>query len=246
MPSIKNISALVIDDEPLAHQVIETYAQDLDFLEVAGHCHRATEAYGFLAEHDVDLIFLDINMPKLKGLDFLRTLDRRPKVIITSAYGEYALESFELQVSDYLLKPFRFSRFLRAVNKVRQELEQGADAGAKEGRKSSGASAEITDHLFVKVDRQYRRLDFKDLHYLESYGNYVKLWTSEEDFLLTARTLSSFQSELPPTFQKIHKSYIVNKALVDYLEGNQLAMRSGKILPVGKLQREAVKRWIVG
>ncbi len=254
MPSIKNISALVIDDEPLAHQVIETYAQDLDFLEIAGHCHRATEAYGFLAEHAVDLIFLDINMPKLKGLDFLRTLDRRPKVIITSAYGEYALESFELQVSDYLLKPFRFSRFLRAVNKVRQELEKGtvassargAAAGARNHINSSGASTEITDHLFVKVDRQYRRLDFKDLHYLESYGNYVKLWTSEEDFLLTARTLSSFQSELPPSFQKIHKSYIVNKALVDYLEGNQLAMRNGQVLPVGKLQREAVKRWIVG
>jgi len=245
LPSIKNISALVIDDEPLAHQVIETYAQDLDFLEIAGHCHRATEAYGFLAEHAVDLIFLDINMPKLKGLDFLRTLDRRPKVIITSAYGEYALESFELQVSDYLLKPFRFSRFLRAVNKVRQELEKGgADAGAKAAKKSSAAPPEINDHLFVKVDRQYRRLDFKNLHYLESYGNYVKLWTSEEDFLLTARTLSSFQSELPPSFQKIHKSYIVNKALVNYLEGNQLAMRSGKILPVGKLQREAVRRWV--
>lgn len=241
-----NITALIIDDEPLAHQVIETYAQDLDFLDIAGHCHRATEAYGFLSEHAVDLIFLDINMPKLKGLDFLRTLDRRPKVIITSAYGEYALESFELQVSDYLLKPFRFSRFLRAVNKVRQELEKGADAGAKQAKKSKGASSEITDHLFVKVDRQYRRLDFKDLHYLESYGNYVKLWTSQEDFLLTARTLSSFQAELPPTFQKIHKSYIVNKALVDYLEGNQLAMRSGQVLPVGKLQREAVKRWVMG
>jgi len=118
-PSSNNISALIIDDEPLAHQVIESYAKDLDFLEIVGNCHRATEAYGMLGNRTVDLIFLDINMPELQGLDFLRTLEHKPRVIVTSAFQEYAIESFELQVSDYLLKPFRFTRFLRAVNKVR-------------------------------------------------------------------------------------------------------------------------------
>lgn len=233
-----NISALIIDDEPLAHQVIEAYAKDLDFLNIVGNCHRATEAYGFLGRERVDLIFLDINMPELQGLDFLRTLEHKPRVIITSAFEEYAIESFELQVSDYMLKPFRFTRFLRAVNKVRSEL--GGAAGAGEGMEAK------EDHLFVKVDRQYRRVAFADIHYLESYGNYVKIWTGES-FLLTPRTLSGMMEELPSTdFLKIHKSYVVRKALVDYLEGNQLVMKNQQVLPVGKLQREAVRDWVKG
>ncbi len=235
-----HLTALVIDDEPLAHQIITTYAKDLDFLQITGHCHRATEAYPLLSRQPVDLIFLDINMPDLKGLDFLRTLERRPKVIITSAFEEYALESFELQVSDYLLKPFRFTRFLRAVNKVQKELgKTGAAAGAMTGNRPA-------DHLFIKVDRQHRRVEFSDILYLESYGNFVKVWVGA-DFLLTTRTLSSLAAELPANdFLKIHKSFVVQKAKVDYLEGNQLMMPNGAALPVGKLQREAVKAWIKG
>lgn len=234
------LAALVIDDEPLAHQIIDTYAKDLDFLDITGHCHRATEAYPLLQNGDIDLIFLDINMPDLKGLDFLRTLERRPKVIITSAFEEYAIESFELQVSDYLLKPFRFARFLRAVNKVQKELGKGgADAGAKTGNPQA-------DHLFIKVDRQYRRVELTDILYLESYGNFVKVWTGPS-FLLTTRTLSSLVEELPAAeFLKIHKSFVVQKSKVEYLEGNQLMMPNGNALPVGKLQREAVKSWIKG
>jgi DNA-binding LytR/AlgR family response regulator len=232
------ISALIIDDEPLAHQVVEAYAKNLDFLNIIGNCHRATEAYGFLSREQVDLIFLDINMPELQGLDFLRTLEHKPRVIITSAFEEYAIESFELQVSDYLLKPFRFTRFLRAVNKVRSEL--GENAGAGEGVEAR------EDHLFVKVDRQYRRVEFADIHSLESYGNYVKIWTGDS-FLLTTRTLSGMMEELPSAdFLKIHKSYVVRKSLVDYLEGNQLVMKNAQVLPVGKLQREAVREWVKG
>ncbi|WP_246144246.1 LytR/AlgR family response regulator transcription factor [Neolewinella aurantiaca] len=239
MSSTSNtISALIIDDEPLAHQIIEAYAKDLDFLTIVGTCHRATQAYSLLSEKEVDLIFLDINMPELQGLDFLRTLERKPRVIITSAFEEYAIESFELQVSDYLLKPFRFTRFLRAVNKVRSEL--GGAAGASEGTEAR------EDHLFVKVDRQYRRVELADIHYLESYGNYVKIWTGDS-FLLTTRTLSGMMEELPSAdFLKIHKSYVVRKALVDYLEGNQLVMKNTQVLPVGKLQRDAVREWVKG
>ncbi len=236
--SKNNISALIIDDEPLAHQVIESYAKDLDFLNIVGNCHRATEAYSLLGRKRIDLIFLDINMPELQGLDFLRTLEHKPRVIITSAFEEYAIESFELQVSDYLLKPFGFTRFLRAVNKVRSEAGEAAGTG-------QGFEAK-EDHLFVKVDRQYRRLEFADIHYLESYGNYVKIWTGES-FLLTPRTLSGMMEELPAAdFLKIHKSYVVRKALVDYLEGNQLVMKNAQVLPVGKLQREAVRDWVRG
>lgn len=177
-------------------------------------------------------------MPDLQGLDFLRTLEHKPRVIITSAFEEYAIESFELQVSDYLLKPFRFTRFLRAVNKVKREL--GGNAGAGEGTEAK------EDHLFVKVDRKYQRLELTDIHYLESYGNYVKIWTGES-FLLTTRTLSGMIEELPPEdFLKIHKSFVVRKALVHYLEGNQLVMKNKQALPVGKLQRETVREWVKG
>lgn len=241
-----HITALIIDDEPLAHQIIETYAKNLDFLDIAGNCHRATEAYALLEKQRVDLIFLDINMPELMGLDFLRTLTHQPRVIITSAFEEYAIESFELQVSDYLLKPFRFARFLRAVNKVRAEL--GAAAGAMSGTGQQGRDNNTGEdgYLFIKVDRQYRRVELADILYLESYGNYVKVWTGPE-FLLTTRTLHSLIEELPiADFLKIHKSFVVQKSKVDYLEGNQLVMKNGQALPVGKLQREVVSAWVKG
>ncbi|MFK8164913.1 MAG: LytR/AlgR family response regulator transcription factor [Lewinella sp.] len=243
--STATISALVIDDEPLAHQIIETYAKDLDFLNIVGNCHRATEAYALLEKQQIDLIFLDINMPELMGLDFLRTLTHQPRIIITSAFEEYAIESFELQVSDYLLKPFRFARFLRAVNKVRGEL--GAAAGATSGTIQQGSTNTGDDgYLFIKVDRQYRRVELADVLYLESYGNYVKVWTGPE-FLLTTRTLHSLTQELPAEeFLKIHKSFVVQKSKVDYLEGNQLVMKNGQPLPVGKMQREAVSAWVKG
>jgi len=244
--SATNISALIIDDEPLAHQIIETYAKNLDFLDIVGNCHRATEAYALLEKQRIDLIFLDINMPELMGLDFLRTLTHQPRVIITSAFEEYAIESFELQVSDYLLKPFRFARFLRAVNKVRGEL--GADAGAASGTAQQGTDKNTADenYLFIKVDRQYRRVELADILYLESYGNYVKVWTGPK-FLLTTRTLHSLIQELPTEdFIKIHKSFVVQKSNVDYLEGNQLVMKNGQALPVGKMQREVVGAWVKG
>jgi DNA-binding LytR/AlgR family response regulator len=243
--SAARISALIIDDEPLAHQIIETYAKNLDFLDIIGNCHRATEAYAILEKQRVDLIFLDINMPELMGLDFLRTLTHQPRVIITSAFEEYAIESFELQVSDYLLKPFRFARFLRAVNKVRGEL--GADAGAILETTQQGTGNTGDDgYLFIKVDRQYRRIEMSDILYLESYGNYVKVWTGPE-FLLTTRTLHSLAAELPTAdFLKIHKSFVVQKSKVDYLEGNQLVMKNGPSLPVGKMQRDVVAAWVKG
>lgn len=232
------IRTLIIDDEPLARQVIDRYAENLEGLEVIGQCGKATEAYGILEKQRVDLIFLDINMPGLSGLDFLRTLTHRPRIIITSAYEKYAIESFDLQVSDYLLKPFGFPRFLQAVNKVRGELAAAAGAVQVDGNGE--------DHLFLRIDRQYRRVNFADIHYLEAYGNYVKIWTGES-FLLATKTLSGLTREIPEAdFIKIHKSYVVQKALVDSLDGNQIILRGGTALPIGKLQREAVYRWVRG
>ena len=177
-------------------------------------------------------------MPKLKGLDLLKSLQQKPLVIITSAYEEYALASFELDVCDYLLKPFRFDRFLKAVMKA-QELYQ-----LKQNQSDSGG--EEAKQFFIKVDKRHVQLNYEEVQFLESYGNYVKVWTADK-FHLTPRTLSSFEEQVPEhQFIRIHKSFVVNTQQVDYLEGNQVFMKNGKAIPLGKNHRQAFKQLISG
>jgi DNA-binding LytR/AlgR family response regulator len=225
---------LIIDDEPLAHDVIIKYIEDTPFLELAGQCYRATEALEFLNRQPVDLLFLDIRMPRLNGLEFLRTLHQRPLVIITSAYEEYALQGFDLAVCDYLLKPFRFDRFLQAVNRAYAQFNQAQPAP------SSSANPQSPAQLAVKTDKKLVFVDLQNIYYLESLGNYVKVW-HENTYLLTARTLSSYEAELPAdTFVRIHKSYILNRKMIHALEGNIVHLRNGKQLPLGKNYKHAV------
>jgi len=228
------IHAIIADDEPLAHNIILKYAADVPFFKIVGQCYKATDAYALLENETVDLIFLDINMPRLKGLDFLRTLQHPPRVIITSAFKEYALDGYELRVSDYLLKPFRFDRFLRAVNAVRKSLQPPP---ASENKPASEAL-----QLFVKVDKKQLQISTANLQVLESYGNYVKLWQGE-NYQLTPRTLASFRDVLPPHFVQIHKSFIVNRHFIDYVEGAMIVLRNQKVIPVGKSYRKEVQGW---
>lgn len=230
------LHALIVDDEPLAHKVILQYVEDVPFVEVVGQVYQATDAYAVLEQETIDLLFLDINMPKLKGLDFLRTLSKPPAVIITSAYEEYALEGFSLQVCDYLLKPFRFERFLQAVLKARKQQESTALATTTEAVREQ--------KIFIKVDKRQVQIKLRDIVHLESYGNYVKVWL-EDNYLLTPRTLTSFEQELPDTFARIHKSFVIQKACIDYVEGNQIKMTNGQVLPIGKNHRTAVKQWFL-
>ncbi|WP_423735142.1 LytR/AlgR family response regulator transcription factor [Chitinophaga caseinilytica] len=271
-----SLQCLIVDDEPLAHDVILQYARDIPDLEIVGQCYLATEALAFLNRRPVDLIFLDIRMPRLSGLDFLRTLQHRPLVIITSAYEEHALEGYELEVCDYLLKPFRFDRFLKAVNRAQSifrlraegENQQRAQQGKgqeqwaqstgnspasetppvrsfpQEGEPVSSANPYISDdrgRLFVKSDRKWIQVELEQVQYLESLGNYVKIWEAER-FILTPRTLSSFEEQLPSeTFIRIHKSFILNRRFVRSIEGNIIQLKSGKQLPLGKNYRHVVR-----
>lgn len=233
------LKALIIDDEPLAHLIIQEYAKELPFLEIVGQCHLATEAISVLKEQSIDLLFLDINMPKLTGLEFLRTLKVVPKVIITSAYAEHALESFELDVCDYLLKPFRFDRFLKAVNKVQElvALEQITPI-------SKENSSTEDQQLFIKSDKRLINISLSEIFYLESYGNYVKVWL-ENEFHLTPKTLTHFEELLPTTdFYRIHKSFILNRKYINYVEGNSVVMKNKKQLPIGKNQRSSFKEFL--
>jgi DNA-binding LytR/AlgR family response regulator len=237
---MSRIRALIIDDEPLAHKVILEYVKDIPFLEIVGQCYLATEAYTFLSQSQVDLLFLDIQMPKLKGLDFLRTLDQKPQVILTTAYEEYALEGYELQVCDYLLKPFRFDRFLKAVNKAQQQINHSPVlTSAEEPRRP-----ESGENIFVKVDKRFIQIALKDIQYIESYGNYIKIWTGES-FHLTAQTLSGFADTLSfEQFLRVHKSFIVQSSFIDYVEGNLIKMGNGNRVPIGKSYQQQIKQWL--
>ncbi|MCF0074374.1 LytTR family DNA-binding domain-containing protein [Dyadobacter sp. CY261] len=232
-----NLRCLIVDDEPLAHDVILRYMEDIPFLEKAGQCYLATEAFAFLSHHAVDLIFLDIRMPKLSGLDFLRTLNQRPLVIITSAFEEHALESFELEVIDYLLKPFRFDRFLKAANRA---LEQHM-LRKQPALPQVPAMQHDMELLYIKSDKKLVQMPLDDVYYLESLGNYVKVW-AHDHFLLTQRTLGSFEEQLPgEVFIRIHKSFILNRKFVHYIEGNTIRLRNGKELPLGKTFKHVIK-----
>lgn len=234
-----SLRCLIIDDEPLAHDIILAYINDVPFLTNIGHCYRATEALDFLNNHEIDLIFLDIRMPKLSGLDFLRTLQHKPLVVITSAYEEYALESFDLAVCDYLLKPFRFDRFLKAVNRAQEiynlknPVEKPVNMLQKEGV--------ATDKIAIKADKKHILLSLDEILYFESLGNYVKVW-KDDGFLLTPRTLTSFEEQLPSTFVRIHKSFILNKKYVNYLEGNMAFLKNEQQIPVGKNYKATIKQ----
>jgi DNA-binding LytR/AlgR family response regulator len=234
-----SLRCLIIDDEPLAHDIILAYINDVPFLTNIGHCYRATEALEFLSNHEIDLIFLDIRMPKLSGLDFLRTLHHKPLVIITSAYEEYALESFDLAVCDYLLKPFRFDRFLKAVNRAQEvyNLKNQPDKTVNVSQKKGVSNEKIA----IKADKKHILISLDEILCLESLGNYVKVW-KDDGFLLTPRTLTSFEEQLPSTFVRIHKSFILNKKYVHYMEGNMIFLKNGQQLAIGKNYKSIIKQ----
>jgi DNA-binding LytR/AlgR family response regulator len=235
------LNALIIDDEPLAHDIILEYVKSIPFIAVVGQCYLATEALSILNQQAIDLIFLDINMPKIKGLDFLRTLKTPPIVIITSAYGEYALESFELDVCDYLHKPYRFDRFLKATNKALEwyQLKNKTDLSRPTQLKTTKESTD--QHIFIKSDKKHIQVALEDIYYLESYGNYVKIWLIDS-FHLTPATLSSFENDLSPDqFIRIHKSYIINQRTIDYMEGNMITLKNTQKLSIGKNYRSKIK-----
>ncbi|MDR6197520.1 LytTR family DNA-binding domain-containing protein [Siphonobacter sp. SORGH_AS_0500] len=226
-------NCLIVDDEPLAHEVLLRYIADIPFLKNVGQCYLATEALTFLNTQAVDLVFLDIHMPKLNGLDFIRTLQQPPLIIITSAHEAYALESFNLEVCDYLLKPFRFDRFLKAVNRAQTQLDFRRQMAVTE-TKNEGMPSLESSFIYVKSDKKRVKVVLDEVLYFESLGNYVKVWGPQK-FLLTPRTLISFEEQLPKdSFIRIHKSFIINKKFIHYLEANMIHLSHGKALPIGK------------
>lgn len=228
------LNCIIVEDEPIARGILRTYILQVPYLRLLGECTDAFEAMQLINKQAVDLVFLDINMPRLSGLDMLRTLKKYPAIIITSAYPEYALDGFELSVTDYLLKPFSFPRFVQATEKVLNQNELSEKSYVQPGK---------DDFLMVKSDKKLTKIFFNDITYVEAYGNYIFIYCGPER-IMSKQTLTQFEEQLPGNkFVRIHKSYVVSMKAVKFFEGNEVAV-DGKKLPVGKVYRnEMLKRF---
>ncbi len=229
------ITYLIIDDEHIAHDIIKGYCNMLPNLEFKADCYDAIAAIDYLSKHKVDLIFLDLNMPKLKGFEFLKTLSSAPKVIVTTAYSEFAIEGYELNVVDYLLKPFSFERFLSAINKV-----TAAHINTVE-KQNSGNPKPEEQHIFLKQNNSHIQVDLDSILFIEASGNYTKVVTTKET--ITIREKISDTIQLLPTndFMQVHKSFAIAKKHISSIEGNRIYM-ADYIVPIGKLYKANVNR----
>lgn len=232
------IRCLIVDDEPLAHKVIRSYCEDLPYVEIVGSAHSAIEAMNFLNAQTIDLLFLDINMPRIQGLDFLKTLTNPPLVIVTTAYQEFALESYEQRVIDYLLKPFSLERFLKAINRA-NEQKKLLDGQSKPVAQPVITSVPERETLFIKGDKKVHQISVSDILYMESYGSYVKVHLPAE-LIITLERLVNYESKLADQgFIRIHKSYLVPIKKIEVIEGNELVV-AGQRLPIGAVYRHNV------
>lgn len=218
------LKCIITDDEPIARKGLQNYVERIDFLELVGVCEDAIQLNNQLKSQQADLLFLDIEMPYMTGIELLNSLSNPPKVIITSAYAEYAIKGYDLEVSDYLLKPISFDRFLKAVNKVYDQL-------------ISSQTPVVQDYLFVKTSLKLEKIRFNDMRFIEGVENYVAIYTSDGK-IITHTTLRTILQKLPPArFVQVHKSYLVNIDKIDFIEGNLLGIGKNKI-PLSRTYKE--------
>lgn len=227
---------IIIDDEPLAHDLIENYCDRIPFLDLVNHCYDALEALEYLSSGSVDLIFLDLNMPKLKGFEFLRTLKNPPKVIVTTAYKEHALEGFELAVEDYLVKPFSFERFLKAVNKAIDSSEKSISI--------ENTKAPALSKFFLKGEKKHHQIDTKDVLFVEASGNYSKLFLRNEMIIIHEK-ISDLENLLPSdSFLRVHRSFIVAIDKIETIQGNIISIKEHEV-PIGQTYSSVVQKNIL-
>lgn len=214
------IRALIIDDEPLAHEIIKKYAGDLKTIEIVGSCSDALEAIPILNAQTIDLLFLDINMPLLSGIEFLKTMKTPPLVILTTAYTEYALQGYELNVLDYLVKPFSLSRFLVSIQKAEHQLTHHRPVDTENKIQS----------IFIKANKKTVQIRFNEIIYVEGLGDYIKIYTETTHFI-TNLSMKKMEEALPSDiFFRIHKSHIVNLQKISAIDGNMVEVCTKKLM----------------
>lgn len=226
------LNCLIVEDEPLAAEIVQSYIGQVSFLKLEGICTDAISAFELLKQKKIDVIFLDIHLPKLKGIDFLKTLKIRPKIIITSAFKQYALEGFELEITDYLLKPFSFVRFLKAVDRL--NINE---------RMITSTSTEIQERpfRFFNVNKKQIKVFLDDILYIESLKDYVKIYTKEK-YLVTKFQLGEIEKYLnDKNFLRVHRSFIVSKSAIVSISSHEIDIGE-KLIPIGRNYLLLVKK----
>jgi DNA-binding LytR/AlgR family response regulator len=226
------LKCIIIDDEPIARKILQEFIEEIDFLELAGQVENPLKAMTLLNGNDIELIFLDINMPKIDGINFLKNLKPTASIIMTTAYAQYAVEAYGLDVLDYLVKPIAFDRFLKACNKAKEMNTL---------RKSIQIQPDKPDdHFFIKCNNQIEKIFYDDLLYAEAMLNYVMLYTNSKKMMVYV-TIKNLEEQLPSnTFIKVHKSFIVNKTKIKSIEGNILNIGNEKITISQSLREKVI------
>lgn len=233
MPDSLPLRCLIVEDEPLARDIISRYVKQTPTLQLAGECANAIQAFTFLQQQPVDLLFLDIRMPQLNGNDFLKALQNPPKVIFTTAYSAYALESYELNAIDYLMKPITFERFLKAVNKASET------AGSRNDYRPAAAEKATESFVYFRADRKMIKVMLSDILYVESMKDYVKIITRHET-IVSRQSISSVEAMLPATeFTRTHRSFIVSLKNIKSFTPELIEINATEI-PIGKIYRNSV------
>lgn len=230
-------SCLIVDDEPIAIRVVRNHLQNFPNIEIAGECSNAIEALDFLMKKPVDLIFLDIQMPQITGLELIRNLHHPPLVIFTTAYRDFAVEAFDLDVVDYLLKPFSLARFAKSIGKFIQQMSEKNNGFHHQGTNTT------PEYMLIKADKKIYKIDLEDLIYLESLGDYVCIYTST-DKITTKERISNLFERLPSNkFLRIHRSYVVSIRKIDAILAGCIEIANKK-LPVGRNYKEQVETFL--
>ncbi len=234
------IRCLAIDDEPLALRQLAQYIEKIHYLELVAQCHSALDAQQLMESEHIDAIFIDINMPDLNGLQFIRSLDQPPIVVLTTAYSEYALDGYKVNAVDYLLKPFSFDEFNHAAAKVKRQYELYHSLATDDiGTRTDG-------NLFVKTEHRYVKISVADILYIEGMSEYVKIHFSNDTHSLTILTSMKKLEDLLPSaaFMRIHRSYIINLNQVIEVNKSRVVLAAAVSLPIGDLYRDAVRQYI--
>jgi DNA-binding LytR/AlgR family response regulator len=230
----QNISCLIVDDEAIAREIIATHISKLDNITVVASCSHAMEALNVIRNHDIDLIFLDINMPEISGISLAKSIPKHIKIIFTTAYREYAIEGFELQAVDYLLKPISFERLLKSVNTY-------FDIHYKTNN-TTVIKEENNPFMFVRSDRKMIKIDFNAIYYIESYSDYIKIHLNNET-VVTRETISAIEAKLPVSqFLRIHRSFIVSIPKIDSFTNEYISINKNDLTISRSYKKEVLKQ----
>lgn len=221
------MKCIIVEDQVPAQRILQKYVQDFGSLQLEGVFTNALQALEYLQNHSVDIVFLDVHLPKLSGIDFIKALDQKPAIILTTAFQDYALQGYELDVVDYLLKPFSFERFVKAVMKVSI-------------KKNDETKSSETDALFIKSGHEFIRINPSKIFYIKTDLDYTEIVLSDQK-LLSSETLAHWEHQLKPLqFERAHRSFLVNKKAIEKVSGNQATLSNGSVIPIGRAYKESL------